>query len=60
MAAPPDTEVAQEPESGGLQRLSFLDAGGQPATRERAAIALIRDFDDRGNVISLMTERLSH
>jgi hypothetical protein len=46
--------------SGGLQRLSFLDAGGRPVSRERASIALIRDFDDRGNVISLMTERLSH
>jgi len=43
-----------------MQRLSFLDAGGHPVSKERASIALIRDFDDRGNVISLMTERLSH
>ncbi len=46
--------------SRGMQRLSFLDAGGQPASRESASIALICDFDDRGNLLSLMTERLSH
>ncbi len=60
MATPTETEVTQEPMSGGMQRLSFLDAGGHPVSKERASIALIRDFDDRGNVISLMTERLSH
>jgi hypothetical protein len=58
VATPPETEAAQEPTSGGMQRLSFLDAGGRPVSRESASIALIRDFDDRGNVISLMTERL--
>jgi len=60
VATPSETEVVQEPMSGGMQRLSYLDAGGRPVSRESASIALIRDFDDRGNVISLMTERLSH
>jgi len=43
-----------------MQRLSFLDAGGRLVPREAAQFAVIRDFDDDGNVISFMTERLSH
>jgi hypothetical protein len=61
VATPPDPEVAQEPEAGGaVPRLSYLDAGGRPAPRETAQFAVFRDIDDRGNVVSLMTERLSH
>ena len=41
------------------ERLSYLDAGGRLASRETAQFAVVRDFDDRGNVISLMTERLT-
>jgi hypothetical protein len=59
VATPPDSEVAQEPIPGGLQRLYYLDAGGRPVPRESAQVAVIRDFDDYGNVISLVTERLS-
>jgi hypothetical protein len=59
VAGPPDSEVAEEPAPGGAQRLSYLDAGGRLASRETAQLAVIRDFDDRGNVISLMTERLT-
>ncbi len=58
MATPPDSEVAQEPASS-VPRVSYLDAGGQPVPRDSAQFALIRDFDDRGNVISMMTERLA-
>ena len=58
MATPPDSEVAQEPFSAGAQRISYLDAGGHPAPRDTAQFAVIRDFDDRGNVVSVMTERL--
>ena len=34
--------------------------GGRLASRETAQFAVFRDFDDRGNVISLITERLTH
>ena len=60
MALPPDSEVAEEPAPGSAERLSYLDAGGRLASRETAQFAVIRDFDQYGNVISLMTERLSH
>ena len=59
MAIPPDSEVAEEPAPGGAERLSYLDAGGRLASRETAQLAVFRDFDDRGNVISLITERLT-
>jgi hypothetical protein len=59
VATPPQTEVDQEPGRRSAQRISYLDAGGRPATRDTAEVAVIRDFDDRGNVISMMTERLS-
>jgi hypothetical protein len=39
---------------------SYLDAGGRLVPRETAQFAVVRDFDDRGNVISLITERLTH
>ncbi len=60
MATPADSQAAQEPAPGSMQRLSYLDAGGQLVSREVAQFAVIRDFDDDGNVISFMTERLSH
>jgi hypothetical protein len=59
VAIPPDSEVAEEPAPGGAERLSYLDAGGRLASRETAQFAVVRDFDDHGNVISLMTERLA-
>ena len=34
--------------------------GAGLASRETAQFAVFRDFDDRGNVISLITERLTH
>lgn len=59
MATPPATEVAaHSPAMEQLQRISFLDEVGQPTSRERARIAVIREFDDHGNMISLMTMRV--
>jgi hypothetical protein len=52
--------VAEEPAPGSAERLSYLDAGGRLASRETAQFAVVRDFDDHGNVISLITERLTH
>ena len=60
MAIPPDSEEAQEPAPGGGERVLYLDARGQLVSRETAQFAVVRDFDDRGNVISLITERLTH
>jgi hypothetical protein len=60
VATPADSEAAQEPAPWSTQRLSYLDAGGRLVSREAAQFAVIRDFDDDGNVISFMTERLSH
>ena len=60
VAIPPDSEVAEEPAPGSAERLSYLDAGGRLAPREMAQFAVVRDFDDRGNVISLITDRLTH
>jgi hypothetical protein len=57
MAPPPDSETAQEPAPG--ERVTYLDAGGRLVSRETAQVAVARDFDDQGNVISWMTERLS-
>ncbi len=59
MAIPPDSETAREPAPGSRERISYLDAGGHLASPETAYVAVARDFDDEGNVISLMTERLS-
>ena len=58
VAIPPDSEVAEEPAPGSAERLSYLDAGGRLASRETAQFAVVRDFDDRGNVISLITEQI--
>jgi hypothetical protein len=58
VATPPDSEAAQEP-APGVERISYLDAGGRLVSRETAQVAVARDFDDEGNVISWMTERLS-
>ena len=60
MALPPDSETVEEPAPGSAERLSYLDAGGRLASRETAQYAVFRDIDDRGNVISLITERLTH
>ena len=57
MAIPPDSETAQGPAPG--ERITYLDAGGHLVSRETAQVAVARDFDDEGNVISWMTERLS-
>ena len=59
VATPPDSEAAQEPAPGGAERVTYLDAGGRLVSRETAQFAVVRDFDEHGNVISLMTERLS-
>jgi hypothetical protein len=58
VATPADSEAAQEPAPAITERLSYLDAGGRLVPREAAQFAVIRDFDDDGNVISFMTERL--
>ena len=60
VATPADSEAAQEPAPANTERLSYLDAGGRLVPREAAQFAVIRDFDDDGNVISFMTERLSN
>ena len=60
VATPADSEAAQEPAPAITERLSYLDAGGRLVPREAAQFAVIRDFDDEGNVISFMTERLRH
>jgi hypothetical protein len=60
VALPPDSETVEEPTPGSAERLSYLDAGGRLASRETAQFAVFRDIDDRGNVISLITERLTH
>ena len=57
MATPPNGEVARRP-AADLQRVSFLDEVGNPAPREEARLAVMREFDDHGNVISMMTQRL--
>ena len=58
MATPADPEAAEEPVPGGGERVLFLDGGGRPASWEGAEIAVIREFDDQGRMISLVTERL--
>jgi hypothetical protein len=58
VATPPDSE-APEPAPGGGDRVLYLDAGGRLVSRETAQFAVGRDFDEHGNVISMMTERLS-
>jgi hypothetical protein len=60
VATPADSEAAQEPAPAIHERLSYFDAGGRLVPREAAQFAVIRDFDDDGNVISFMTERLHH
>ena len=57
MATPPNGEMARRSPAD-LQRISFLDEIGNPAPRDKARLAVIREFDDRGNVISMMTQRL--
>jgi hypothetical protein len=59
VATPPDSEAAQEPAPGDGERVFYLDSGGRLVSRETAQFAVVRDFDENGNVISLMTERLS-
>ena len=59
MATPTDAEASPNPAPDGPQRISYLDADGQPASRDTAQFAVIRDVDDKGNVLSIMTERLS-
>ena len=60
VATPADSDAALDPAPAIAQRVSYLDAGGSVVPREAAQFAVIRDFDDQGNVISFMTERLSH
>src|SRR5215213_4076222 len=60
VAIPPDSEVAEEPAPGSAERLSYLDAGGRLVSRETAQFAVVRDFDDRGNVNSLKTGGPAH
>jgi hypothetical protein len=57
VATPANGEVARRP-AAELQRISFLDAVGNPVKREEARLAVMREFDDHGNVISMMTQRL--
>ena len=57
MATPPNGEMARRSPAD-LQRISFLDEIGNPAPRDKARLAVIREFDDHGNVISMMTQRL--
>lgn len=57
MATPANGEVARRP-AAELQRISFLDEVGNPVKREEARLAVMREFDDHGNVISMMTQRL--
>jgi hypothetical protein len=57
VATPPNGEMARR-SSAELQRISFLDEIGNPAPRDQARLAVIREFDDHGNVISLITQRL--
>ena len=57
MATPANGEVARRP-AAELQRISFLDDLGNPVKREEARLAVMREFDDHGNVISMMTQRL--
>jgi hypothetical protein len=60
VALPPDSEAAEEPAPGSAERVFYLDAGGKLVPRETAQFAVVRDFDEYGKLISLMTERLSH
>jgi hypothetical protein len=57
VATPPNGEMARRSPAD-LQRISFLDEIGNPAPRDQARLAVIREFDDHGNVISMMTQRL--
>jgi hypothetical protein len=59
MAPPPDSEAADEPLAVSPELIYYLDEGGKLAPRETARVAVVRDFDDQGNVIAWMTERLS-
>ena len=57
VATPPNGEMARRSPAD-LQRISFLDEIGNPAPRDQAQLAVIREFDDHGNVISMITQRL--
>lgn len=57
MATPPVATVTAQPAAvDPFQRVCFMDALGNPVPRERARIAVLREFDDHGKLISLMTE----
>ena len=57
MATSPNGEVTRQP-AAELERISWLDEGGNPSSREEARLAVIREFDDHGNVIGMITQRL--
>ena len=57
MATPPvASATAHSAAVDPFQRVCFMDALGNPVPRERARFAVIREFDDHGKLISLMTE----
>jgi hypothetical protein len=57
VATPPVASVAAQPAAvDPFQRVCFMDAFGNPVPRERARIAVAREFDDHGKLISLITE----
>ena len=59
MATPPLAEVSTPSVSvDPFQRVCFMDAFGNTVAREHARFAVMREFDDHGKLISLMTELL--
>jgi hypothetical protein len=57
VATPPLMTVAAQPAATEpLQRVCFMDALGNPVPREHARIAVAREYDDHGRMISMMTE----
>jgi hypothetical protein len=56
--APVATTASSEVAPADTARVLFLDEGGNPVAREHARLAVMRDFDEHGNIISMMTERL--
>jgi hypothetical protein len=59
VATPPLASVAAQPAAvDPYQRVSYMDALGNPVEREHARFAVLREFDDHGKLMYLMTELL--
>lgn len=54
----PDPRQTQYVPSTSPKDISFLDEHGKPTSRSRARIAVVREFNNYGHVVSVMTMRI--